>query len=908
LWEKEGDMPRCFDPKRSWFKSAAVLTAYVFLVTGNLSAAPKSLSAEPRDDLVPPLRCAPIVKIHSSENGIVLEGAPEQLSGSLKDFRDGYGFKYVSALIYDALALGISARGLEYFLRDNLDGITPDGFDLTAVKKVNYSYLIPYRMPSADDRIVLLYSLPDGPAEEGWRGLRDDGGISNETDPGPVGALPDADEAVSKVEERMFPEKVGEPAGDVKAGAVDGNDLSPGRRTHIDSDTLLKTLFFSLLYLCWNMPPPVCFFKVCSELLLVFVVAMLAHQAIYLLQILAAGENARFKGVKLGLNGIGIEYSVESQSLSRSIVTAAMAGSAAIGTVFTVLSFFYESGFFVLMAIVNASFAFSSTDIEELRRDADFKNAPKMIHKKIRKALGDLLRKRYKPLIVLIGGHFASGKSIIASKTRAYLKQRTTRDVFVVGGDNWLLSDDRRDSREDRIYPYSKYEIERWEEMVRRASDGLPLYIPFYLSTFRKRLALPPYELERIIRSSEVFREDGYDLLEVDGLKKRRVADLLPPDYVNRIFRGIDSNWAHDDRAREHIRKRLRIVLERPLRRYMINPASSSLYVDGHTGDIIERLPVKPKDILIMEFEQAVSFPEINDLADVRAFVDASFLHRKEYFMERRRNGERYADLTPELTAHRMLGLLETEAGLSEKKMNADLVISNNERLEEVVMQNMEVVPAETEETYEERGPAVSFCRDGPQGLSPGLKASVENTVTDLLDAIRTEAYAASREDRKVLIGIDTSWVPELQRGMLQGLFNEMVRSSKKTGILDRVIIVSGRGEALRRRIDTVFSDHDDIYPVNMVLIGSGALLEKTMFDIFRGSSGTGGAFFAEIHVPPDFPDAGFVDVPEMIASVLRKAFTSESRRYRFTLKASPLSYIMRKELYDLQTHFLHAA
>ncbi|MBD3296965.1 MAG: hypothetical protein GF392_06305, partial [Candidatus Omnitrophica bacterium] len=446
-------MSRYFDPKRYCFKSAAVLMAGVILLTGCLHADSTGASGIQADDLVPTLRSAPIVKMVNGPDGITLTDAPRLLAEFSESFRDSYKFKYVSALVYDALKLDVSAAGLGYFVRHNLKGISPDGFDLNSVKKSNNSYRIPYRIDSTGELIVLLYANHPSPDAKLLRTANPASGVSPEAVFQKSPALPDIDKAISAVEKKIMSEH-DKAAQDKENSAGIANGSSSGRRTHIDNDTLLKTLFFSLLYLRWNFTPIDCLYKVCSELLFVFVVAMIAHQAVYIFQLIMAGENARFMGVKFGLNGVGIEYSVESPSLSRSIVTAAMAGSAAIGSVFTILSIFYDSSLFGLMAIANAAFAFSSTDIEELRRDTDFKNAPRMIYKRIQKAMKNLLRKRYKPLIVLIGGYFASGKSIIASKTRSYLKQRTQRDVFVIGGDNWLLSNDRRESREDLTYPY----------------------------------------------------------------------------------------------------------------------------------------------------------------------------------------------------------------------------------------------------------------------------------------------------------------------------------------------------------------------------------------------------------------------------------------------------------------------
>lgn len=1119
--------------QKIWFKAIASFLV-LLIASSDISAFAASdiKGPYPKNDLNPTLRTSPIVKIFGAAGKNGFSADKKDTSGVLDLFRQDYNFIGVSCLVGQALKIGISEVGLGEFISEHAPGQDLGAFDFQGAKRQGDSFLVSYRMegepvplrvryillsekekgtyPEAlvvGDVSIVIENVQRKSVETGDAGAgtvaADVGGVIEKVSMAPAGSGNDVPLLTEK------PEWINE----------DGSGYSG--KAFLDRQTIEKAVLFSLLYLILNFGVTECLVKVGTELLLAIVLSIAAHEASHLFQIVRvkAVRHVHFSPV-FDKEGIYFKIATDSKAPVDKIILAGMIASGMISTVTAVIGFYYNCSFLVILSIVNAFFAFSAKDLDQLRRETDFKDAPAKIFKAVRKNLFDIFRNRSKPLIIMMGGYFASGKSVFAHKLRQVLMSRTGEDVYAIGGDNWLLPDDRRAARAEKIYPYNKYEMEKWKDMTNRAAEALPIYIPFYLTTFRNRLTLAGEELERFKGSGEVVRDDGYELINAEGLKERPVRDLLPPEYVREILEKVTRVWKEEPETAARITRRLNLILGRKLKKYLIS-SKSDVYIDYNTGDLLERLAFKKGDIVIMEFEQALKLREIRELAEVKVFVDASFLHRSEYFKDRRKRGQRYSDMSLHDAEQKFLSLRENEADIVGQKQYSDIVVSNDEYLEEVVMADIERqldisrnyadrslkdVPLPQKRKEEDDAAPMPFSKkervmeyadgtfsaeegmadavspegnrngsvlsvagedlkggldgeeasmmafhdgpsrssvgtsarpvasiyvndndgdggrigitvfeekkisdpsfvkgnrdeaalvDGGEGLSaaieddgetkmivfsegsfqdaapdltdsavwePGETVQMEDARDDVptlpesvprkaperyqesipiaqntasleatgsvqggtragqdgeasgreekivkyfLDIVRMKAFAAGEKGERLFIGIDTSWIPEMQRPLMQRVVNAIVRAVKE-GKLSNVTLVRENGPELAGEVARVMAvEGGKASPSNVVLLGAQKVLKDPGFDYLREGEGQKGAFFAEVEVPDDFPETGYIGFLEMLTTAVKMAFGGNERIFRFVLKAEPMDFQALKETYDREYDFL---
>ena len=173
------------------------------------------------------------------------------------------------------------------------------------------------------------------------------------------------------------------------------------------------------------------------------------------------------------------------------------------------------------------------------------------------------------------------------------------------------------------------------------------------------------------------------------------------------------------------------------------------------------------------------------------------------------------------------------------------------------------------------------------------LLSEKKDSATDFIDRVILRAMVAKQRGEKVVIGIDTSWIPEGQLRLvsgLNGLLNELTRRSKKKG-LDNVIIVKGNGTILASDIEAqrnkANSEGFDVPMSNIVILGDEELLKRSEFESFRSHpEPRSRAFFAGVRLPKDFSDKSYIRLLEMLTLAVEHAFGRPAHNEHITVEA----------------------
>lgn len=943
-----------------WVKSLAV---FLILLLGSGDIA---YSLDVRSDqvsttnLIPTERTGPIAFVEESQGGLTVKADRISIAGFLNSFKKRYEILYVALLMGEALAGQIEENdGVRGYVEEFLHKEAFESIDIEALKGDGDSYVAPYRIPETGQVIKLRFCIdPEmvdsskpsveignvivvvedypGYDEDLWSGtfyfedLKIDVTWDDLKEASHLGVF-ERIKAFVPTGEGLLDGETREELDEAAAGTGEDDRAGPAKkRAYLDRATIFQSAFLSLLYLFLSHPAETGLLYAWEYMVPAIIVSVVIHEFFHWLKIKTVKDKKNFYGkFHVGLSGLYFDLAADNDSEVDMIILSGMVASGTVSTIFSVLSLFGGNAFFIIMGIVNATFAFSGRDVDVLKRKADFAKAPVKILKKLKRAWSNVEGSKSLPSVVLLGGYFSSGKGVIARMLARYLRRNTDKDVYVVHGDNWLLSDRRRVRRIEEVYPYNAYELEKWKEMVKRASEGSPIFVPFYMSTFRMRLKASDKEFFIYQDKMVPFEEDGYKLLYADDLRQRPIKDFLPASKVKELIRRIEQVWADDHLQRRRILRHLKKRLNAKLGKYMINK-NSELCLDYRTGDILERLPVKQNDILVMEFEQALMDDDVTELADVTAFVEASMIIRARYFLERRKKGLRYADLGPEETDAKFAELYTKETGLLPQKAKAGIVIENNQHLQDVVLEELNgsvnkkdrgVEKGEKERKrlrlYQKRDVSYNEIARASANKRNINDDFCRRRVAGFMRVLHAKALAAKKRNEKVIIGIDTSWIPDSQRPYLQGITSELKRLKKDDKysnveiVLENGVELAAEVEKKRDHLMSGGSPEGVSVPMsNVIFIGHWKVLGANEFKGFKhmGKRGDRGAFFVELALSRDFPHDGFVDLFPLLNVGINKAFTSDKRFYRVLLESEPFDLEEIERLYDIQLNVMTSA
>ncbi|MFH1877316.1 MAG: class I SAM-dependent methyltransferase [Candidatus Omnitrophota bacterium] len=216
------------------------------------------------------------------------------------------------------------------------------------------------------------------------------------------------------------------------------------------------------------------------------------------------------------------------------------------------------------------------------------------------------------------------------------------------------------------------------------------------------------------------------------------------------------------------------------------------------------------------------------------------------------------------------------------------------------------------------------------KGPKPAQRDQTESTWGQtFIDTALMRAYEAKRlfgegkiESPDILVGAETSWIPEEQLPYIQELLNKLSRLSKRKG-LDNLIIRRRKGKALASVLRKEANERG-IPSSNVIILGDHSILDSKSFNSFReGVDPEKWAFFAGVELPENFPENNYIRLLEMLTNALNlwsgkhppadtpfMRIVQEGKRiYKFIMpEAEPMSYNLLKEIYAGQLKSMKSA
>ncbi|MBD3295809.1 MAG: GNAT family N-acetyltransferase, partial [Candidatus Omnitrophica bacterium] len=155
--------------------------------------------------------------------------------------------------------------------------------------------------------------------------------------------------------------------------------------------------------------------------------------------------------------------------------------------------------------------------------------------------------------------------------------------------------------------------------------------------------------------------------------------------------------------------------------------------------------------------------------------------------------------------------------------------------------------------------------RDRSLTEMPDVSYRARRKVRDLIDSLLIRAYHTAGPGQKILLGIDTSWVPEIQTEF-QALLNELTRISKKKGF-GNMMIVRERGSALGGLLRAT-AEKEKIPYSNIIVLAEEDVARSDAFKSLRSSETEARAFIAGVDASRISGDC-YIDLLGMVKAAL---------------------------------------
>jgi len=197
------------------------------------------------------------------------------------------------------------------------------------------------------------------------------------------------------------------------------------------------------------------------------------------------------------------------------------------------------------------------------------------------------------------------------------------------------------------------------------------------------------------------------------------------------------------------------------------------------------------------------------------------------------------------------------------------------------------------------------------------------------IDTTLIRAYAARSlyaegkiESPYILIGVETSWIPDEQLPYIQELLNKLGTLSKEKG-LENLIIRRGKGGSLAHVLEREASK-SGITNSNVIILGDNNVIDSDRFNSFRkGADPEKWAFFAGVELPEGFPPNNYIRLFEMLTNALNlwsgKPLVEDTRYmrivregkriYKFIMpEIEAMDYELLKKIYENQLEAMRSA
>ena len=229
-----------------------------------------------------------------------------------------------------------------------------------------------------------------------------------------------------------------------------------------------------------------------------------------------------------------------------------------------------------------------------------------------------------------------------------------------------------------------------------------------------------------------------------------------------------------------------------------------------------------------------------------------------------------------------------------------------------------------------------TYVLSGEYNAEPA-KVSGENIIIDdLMANIITRARDAKKFDQKLIIGLETSWIPGYEKGepqymAMNPLITELKKIEQKMARLglDNVVVVNKSGVELADDLIARIS-HTNTPLSNIVVLASRGTIDLKEFDPFRSTKEEKGAFLASIDTSiisgycnkhPEAPEKLYIRITEMLNIALGlsagkeflnvpiiESYDADKRVLVFLPKIELLDFEERQKRYDLQRKAMASA
>jgi len=171
--------------------------------------------------------------------------------------------------------------------------------------------------------------------------------------------------------------------------------------------------------------------------------------------------------------------------------------------------------------------------------------------------------------------------------------------------------------------------------------------------------------------------------------------------------------------------------------------------------------------------------------------------------------------------------------------------------------------------------------KDTEQETEKYISEKVDMT-SDFVDTIILRAIDARERGEKIIIGIDTSWIPKEQLRLLSGLnglLNELTKRAKKMGLDNDIVILKEKGNQLANLLIEEAGETNKRYS-NVIVLGNQKILKGKAFRPLRSHENPDNwAFFAGINLPNNFTEKSYIMLLEMLELTVERAFGKDVTR-----------------------------
>ncbi len=189
-----------------------------------------------------------------------------------------------------------------------------------------------------------------------------------------------------------------------------------------------------------------------------------------------------------------------------------------------------------------------------------------------------------------------------------------------------------------------------------------------------------------------------------------------------------------------------------------------------------------------------------------------------------------------------------------------------------------------------------ALSKEGAKEDKGDVVARALGLIVQKLEKLRVDE---DTKGSKLVIGIDTSWIPPIERAKIQGLLNKIQNLSEEENGVAGLKVVISKGEGLAKELLKLNEEDPEKMPKeNMIILGDKRVLEEEAFDDLRADSrDDNGAFFGKLTIPATIPQGYCIDIKLMqwLGESMKTAFTTGKRALMFPIELAPMEKVIEK-------------